>query len=197
LASNAKASTSRTSARSTRSAAPSSRSTGLTSPGARTSKPSSTRARSQRPTSGSAGSPAKTSPWLAMGIELGLTGSSLDSFTSFLDWLSDAYPGFVSSRTCAAYSLPTEEETSKSLFKPWPNSGIAWDGVCLIVDTSESPSPARESSLWDVIERGEVPQKYFLSPNAARGILRRAKRMGRELFPPLRKALEILSKARS
>jgi hypothetical protein len=197
LASNEQASASRTSARSTRSAAPSSRGTGRASRGPRTSKPSSTRARSRPLTSGSEGSPAKMSPWRATGIELGLTGSSLDSFTSFLDWLSSAFPGFASSRTCGACSLPTEGETSKSLFKPWPNSGIAWDGVCLIVDTSESPSLAKESSLWDVIERGEVPQKYFLSPNAARGILGRAKRMGRELFPPLRKALEILSKARS
>jgi hypothetical protein len=132
-----------------------------------------------------------------MGIELGLKGSSLDSFTSFLDWLSSVCPEFVSSKTFAAYCLPTEEKTSRSLFKPWPNSGIAWDGVCLIVDTSEYPNRVKESSLWDVIEKAEVPQKYFLSPNAARGILRRAKRMRRELFPPLKKALEILSKARS
>jgi DNA (cytosine-5)-methyltransferase 1 len=47
------------------------------------------------------------------------------------------------------------------------------------------------------MEKGEVPQKYFLSQNAAKGMLRRAERMGRELFLPLRKALEILSKAPS
>jgi DNA (cytosine-5)-methyltransferase 1 len=51
--------------------------------------------------------------------------------------------------------------------------------------------------LWELIEKGEVPEKYFLSPNAAKGMLRRADRMERELFPPLRKALEIMSKARS
>src|SRR5262249_3687400 len=146
--------------------------TGRTSRGRKASRPSSIRRPSQPPTSGSEGSPAKTSPWREMGIDLGLTGSSLDSFTSFLDWLSNVCPGFVSSRTFGAFSLPTEGETSKSLFKPWPNSGIAWDGVCLIVGTSESPSHASESSLLDAIEKGEVPQKYFLSPNAARGILR-------------------------
>lgn len=74
---------------------------------------------------------------------------------------------------------------------------MAWDGVCLTADTSESPNHVKESSLWELIEKGEVPQKYFLSPNAATGILRRADRMKRELFPPLRKALEILSKAQS
>lgn len=117
-----------------------------------------------------------------------------DSFTSFLDWLQTAAPEFSSSKTFQVSSLPMEEETSESSFKLWPNSGIAWDGVCLTAKTSESPSHAKESSLLDAIETGEVPQKYFLSPNAARGILRRADRMGRQLFPPLRSALEILSK---
>jgi len=137
------------------------------------------------------------SQWLEWGRGLGLKGSSLASFTSFLDWLSNASPELFSSKTCQVFSLPTKDETSKSLFELWPNSGIAWDGVCLTAKTSESPSRASESSLLELIEKGEVPEKYFLSPNAAKGIIRRADRMERELFPPLRKALEILSKAPS
>ena len=42
-----------------------------------------------------------------------------------------------------------------------------------------------------------MPERYFLSPNAATGILRRADQMGRNLFPPFRSALEILSGASS
>jgi len=152
---------------------------------------------SPTPPSGSEDSLAKMSLWLEWGRGLGLKGSSLDSFTSFLDWLSSAAPELFSSKTCQAFSLPTKDETSKSLFELWPNSGIAWDGVCLTAKTSESPNHASESSLWELIEKGEVPEKYFLSPNAAKGMLRRADRMERELFPPLRKALEILSKGRS
>src|SRR5205823_6449630 len=75
--------------------------------------------------------------------------------------------------------------------------GIAWDGVCLIAGTLESPSRVKESILSDVIETSKVQDKYFLSPNAARGMLRRVDQMGRSLFPPLRKALEILSKGQS
>jgi len=144
--------------------------------------------------SGPEDSHAKMSLWHAWGLGLGLEGSSLDCFVSFVGFLSKAAPQFVLSKTFQASSLPTEGETSKSLFERWPSSGMVWDGVCLTAKTSESPSRAKESSLWDVIEKGGVPQKYFLSPNAARGMLRRADRMGRNLFPPLRKALEILAK---
>jgi DNA (cytosine-5)-methyltransferase 1 len=140
---------------------------------------------------------AKTCPWREWGRELGLKGSSLDSFMSFIDYLSRVAPEFFSSKTCQAFSLPTEDETSSSLFERWPNSGMVWAGVCLTAKTSECPNHAKESSLWDLMEKAEVPLKYFLSPNAAKGILRRADRMERNLFPPLREALEILAKGQS
>lgn len=55
------------------------------------------------------------------------------------------------------------------------------------------PNRASESTLLGVIETGKVQQKYFLSPSAAKGMLRRAKKMRRNLFPPLKKSLEILA----
>jgi DNA (cytosine-5)-methyltransferase 1 len=55
------------------------------------------------------------------------------------------------------------------------------------------PQHIQGSLLIDVIEKGPVPRRYFLSPRAARGMLRRAGRMTRHLFPPLRRALEILA----
>jgi DNA (cytosine-5)-methyltransferase 1 len=70
---------------------------------------------------------------------------------------------------------------------------MVWDGVCLTAKVSESPNHASESSLWDAIEKGPVPDRYFLSPNAAKGMMRRADRMGRKLFPHLRESLEILA----
>ena len=148
------------------------------------------------PTSGQEDSPAKMSLWRAWGRELGLEGKNLDCFLNLLDSLKKDVPEFSSSRTFQASSLATEEEISKSSFERWPASGMAWDGVCLTAGISESPSHASESTLSGVIETGEVPDRYFLSPNAARGILRRTDRMGRSLFPPLRRALEILSKGR-
>lgn len=145
------------------------------------------------PMSGRADSRVKMSHLREWAHEQGLKGKSLDSFMTLRDSLLEVAPELFSSRTFQASSLATGDETSESLFERWPNSGIAWDGVCLTAGTSEFHSRVRESTLLDVIETGKAPQRYFLSQNAARGILRRANRMGRPLFPPLRKALEILA----
>lgn len=139
---------------------------------------------------------ARMSRWLEWGRELGLKGNDLDCFLSLLAYLKGAAPEFLSSRTFRVFSLATAEKTSKSLFERWPASGMAWAGACLTAGSLESPSRVKESTLSDVIETGEVPDRYFLSPNAAKGMLRRADRMGRSLFPPLRKVLEILAKGR-
>jgi hypothetical protein len=125
--------------------------------------------------------------------EQGLKGRDLDSFMNLLAWLEKDAPELLSSKTFMACFIPTKGETSKPLFDLWPSSGILSDGVCLTARTSESPNLASGSTLWGVIETGEVPDKYFLSPSAAKGMLRRAKQMGRNLFPPLRESLEILS----
>jgi hypothetical protein len=54
---------------------------------------------------------------------------------------------------------------------------------------SEYPSDGVASSLSDILETGEVPQRYYLSATACRGILRRAEKRGKELPEALRSAL--------
>jgi hypothetical protein len=66
----------------------------------------------------------------------------------------------------------------------WPdfqNSGMASPTEFLTLSTSEFPSAAAVSSLSDILETGELPQRYFLSATACKGILRRAERRGKEL----------------
>jgi DNA (cytosine-5)-methyltransferase 1 len=58
----------------------------------------------------------------------------------------------------------------------------------------ESPNRDVESTLSEFIKTRNAPPKYFLSPNAARGILRRADNMGRNLIPSFRKSLETLAR---
>ena len=53
-----------------------------------------------------------------------------------------------------------------------------------------SARPHDCTSLSAVLETGRVPPRYCLSPKACAGILRRAKRRGKELPPMLRRALE-------
>jgi hypothetical protein len=55
---------------------------------------------------------------------------------------------------------------------------------------SECPNAAKDSSLLDILETGAVPRKYYLSPLACRGILRRAAKRGKELPERLRVVLE-------
>jgi hypothetical protein len=43
--------------------------------------------------------------------------------------------------------------------------------------------------LSDILETGEVPERYYLSATACRGILRRAEKRGKELPEALRSAL--------
>lgn len=64
-------------------------------------------------------------------------------------------------------------------------------GEPLMLNIGESPSVAQESSLSQILQKPEdVPQKYYLSPKACIGILRRAKQRGKELPMQLKKALE-------
>jgi site-specific DNA-cytosine methylase len=132
-----------------------------------------------------------------MGPRAGLRGKQSSLFFEYARLLREVRPRIFLIENVPGLLSSHGGETSKSLFERWPNSGMVWDGVCLTARTSESPNHVRESILLDVVETGQVPDRYFLSQNAARGILRRADRMGRRLFRPLRKSLEILSRARS
>ena len=72
---------------------------------------------------------------------------------------------------------------------------MAWPGAFSTPNISECPNAAKESLLSDVLETGDVPQKYFLSPKACAGILRRARNRRKEIPEPLRSALTQVAKA--
>ena len=93
-------------------------------------------------------------------------------------------------KTCPEHFRQTADEISGASSRRWKNSGMAWRGERLTLNTSEFPSAAVESSLSDILETGDLPQRFFLSPTACAGILRRAKKRGRMLPKPLRAALE-------
>lgn len=73
--------------------------------------------------------------------------------------------------------------------------GASWEtvpalpGVSMTLNTGESPSVARESTLSQILE-ANAREKYYLSPRACRGILNRAKKRGKELPKMLKEALE-------
>ena len=70
----------------------------------------------------------------------------------------------------------------------WETDG-AWLIAFSMLNTGPSPNEGQESTLSEIL-LAEVPEKYYLSPKACLGILRRASVRGKELPEVLKKALE-------
>ena len=70
----------------------------------------------------------------------------------------------------------------------WETDG-AWLTEFSTLNTGVCPNAEQESTLSQILLE-EVPQKYYLSPRACLGILRRASVRGKELPEVLKKALE-------
>jgi hypothetical protein len=62
-----------------------------------------------------------------------------------------------------------------------------------LMDTlTQYPKDGGVCSLSDILEVGNVPQRYFLSQKACAGILRRAEKRGKRLPEQLAKALSLV-----
>lgn len=67
-------------------------------------------------------------------------------------------------------------------------TGVVLHGESLMRNIGESPNVVKESFLSQISE-DNVPEKYYLSPKACLGILRRAEKRGKKLPPLLEMAL--------
>ncbi len=67
-----------------------------------------------------------------------------------------------------------------------------WHGDALMLNTGVSPREEKESSLSQILQP-DPPRKYFLSPKACLGILRRAFERGKDLPYKLKRALQVQS----
>ncbi len=70
----------------------------------------------------------------------------------------------------------------------WKTAGILSHGECLTLNSSEYPSDAAVSFLSDILEPS-APRRFYLSPGACKGLLRRAQRRGKSLPPQLEETL--------
>ena len=117
----------------------------------------------------------------------------------------------LSGKTCRVHSVPTVDRTSATsskrsakskkqilLFLNAKSGGmrdLSWGeisplrGELLMLNTSESPRDADACFLSQIL-MANVPEKYYLSPKACQGILRRASERGKQLPDILRIALE-------
>jgi len=93
-------------------------------------------------------------------------------------------------RTYPASCRPTADGTLVPLSGRWSNAGMASPTECLTLSIAEFHNDAVACSLSDILERGTLPDRFYLSATACSGILRRADRRGKVLPEPLRLALE-------
>ena len=64
-----------------------------------------------------------------------------------------------------------------------------WHGGVSMLSTGESPRDASVSTLSQIL-MGTAPERYYLTPRACQGILRRCRQRGKILPEPLKTALE-------
>jgi hypothetical protein len=105
----------------------------------------------------------------------------------------DGLCGKMSPASC----LATEDGILVPSSGRWGSWGMAGPIASWTLNGSEhndTPAPSRSagdvSSLSDVLETGPVPPRFFLSPKACAGILRRAEKRKKTLPEHLRLALE-------
>lgn len=125
--------------------------------------------------------------WVADRVRLQLddaksTRMSRDDIQSFV-------PEFSKSAWSTEKLSDIDFSDTEHSFK-WPKAGIAWGDSYIGGNVSPTPATPIKSTLLDVVERERAGTKYYLTPNAAEGILRRVDNNGRKLFAPLRTALE-------
>ena len=131
--------------------------------------------------------------------EAALTTHAVSSCSAFWTWLQSSTPAMFYGRTSQASCRPVnlKDLTSDASFKGWSSAGMASHGESWTLNILEAPrNVAGESSSWpiatlsQVLETGRLPQRFYLSPKACLGILRRASKRGKDLPPMLKAALE-------
>lgn len=95
-----------------------------------------------------------------------------------------------SGKMCLESSVQIKEETLEHSCPKWGNAGMGSPIAFLTLNISESHREGEESLLSDILEIGEVPQRYFLSQKACAGILRRVEARDGEMHPVLRMVLK-------
>lgn len=130
---------------------------------------------------------AKETRWLVSVLEW-LTREADSGGKSSASFESSVPVGFWE-KTSPAFCRSMEDGTLEPCSGTWRSWGMGSPTAFLTLNGSAWPNDASVCSLSGVLEVGEVPQKFFLSPKACRGILRRAEKRGRALPPALHEAL--------
>lgn len=139
--------------------------------------------------------PANPSAW--QDSERAFAIRAAHSQEHFSKWLRDIAPAGFFGRTSPEFVQATTGEPLVPSSLAWANSGMGTRGQALMLNTSDWRSGASVCSLSQVLEAGSVPQRYFLTPRACAGILRRAEKRGKVLPEHLERALVAVAALRT
>ena len=115
---------------------------------------------------------------------------------SLYSLLNDLKLRGFSGKTSPAYCPQTKEGILETSSEHWQNAGMGSPTGFLTLSTREhndfqehSHKDEGVSSLSDILETGDLPQKYYLTEKHCQGILHRAEKKGKKLPEKLRKIL--------
>ena len=118
--------------------------------------------------------------------------SHLSLYALLKDYARHGFFGKTSLGSCPRKEDGTLEPSSEG----WRNSGMGSPTGFLTLNTSElndfqgqSPKDEGVCSLWDILETGEIPPRFFLTEKHCQGIINRAENKGKALPKALRTAL--------
>ncbi|MCE8518449.1 DNA (cytosine-5-)-methyltransferase [Ruegeria pomeroyi] len=131
--------------------------------------------------------------WIAENVVAQIKAPASNKLGAELSPLTESLPDFRSSAepVSIAKLLQASEDQPNFTYR-WKSGGTAWKGHVFEASPTQAPSKIRPSKFVDVLDMEIPDEKYFISANAAAGMLRRADKMGRKFFPPMRTALERL-----
>ena len=141
------------------------------------------------------------SPSALQDSDADLTTHAEISHSYISEWLINSGLATSSGKMCPVSCHPTEDGTLVPSSGRWHSSGMGLPGECWTLSGAEWTAtlvPSRSDddvcSLSDVLEAtGDVPPRFYLSPKACAGILRRAERRGKTLPEALRLALKTVA----
>lgn len=136
--------------------------------------------------------------WVAKRIKTELKASEADAGMTedaerAIDYATSRVPYFKEPKA-ATVKIETFADHDDAPKIKWNNGGVMFDGVCHMAPVSPAPNKRVRTRVVDLLDKTKPSSRYFLSPNAATGILRRVDSQDRQLFAPLDAALRLLAK---
>ena len=118
-----------------------------------------------------------------------------DYSLSLPEWSANSNRLLSFGKTSQEYLAANLDEISQQSSVRWRSAGrVTSRGEFLTLDMPDWHNDASECFLWEILVEN-APDRYYLTPKACAGILRRAEKRGKTLPERLREALESVAQA--